>query len=156
MDLSHNVAEIIPQQYEKICLEQLQMNKRVQYLEQQLQYPISNEDRHQPHYIASVTPASCFSTTTFMRQTNGDGGMSTVNIFSSPYACQNSNVPNFGGKRFESNLNNCKKFFGESTGCFRTTPLYTSHDFVDNKSNCLHQPVKGGAHNVQYSIQCIK
>lgn len=138
-ELLDNAAELSPQQSEKLRLERLQLNKKVQYLEQQLQYPLSDEERRRSHFMASAAPASFFSATTFTRQTNGDGGTSTGNIFSSPYACQNANVPNFGGQRFESNLNNCNQNFGESTGCFRTPLPYTSHDFLDNQSNRVHQ-----------------
>lgn len=134
-DLLDNAAELSPQQSEKLRLERLQLNKKVQYLEQQLQYPLLEEERRRSNFMASAAPASCFSATTLKRQTNGDGGMNTGNIFSSPFACQNANVPNFGGQRLESKVNNCNQNSGESTGCFKTPPPYSSHELFDNQRN---------------------
>eukprot|EP01018_Ginkgo_biloba_P018735 Gb_33079 [translate_table: standard] len=132
-ELLDNAAELSPEQSEKLRLERLKLNKKVQYLEQQLQCPLLDEERRQSHFLASVAPASGFRPTTHTGQTSGNGGRTSENIFSPPSVCQNANATNFNGENFESKMNGQNQMFGETMGLFKTPLSYTSHDFYDNQ-----------------------
>ncbi|KAH9325911.1 hypothetical protein KI387_006089, partial [Taxus chinensis] len=140
-ELLDNAAELSPKQSEKLRLERSQLNKKVRYLEQQLQCPLLDEERHEPHSLASGAPlggfsgapSSIHSATTPVQQANGERRRTHETILSSPFVCENPNVPSSSQERLESKIGNRDQLFGDVTGFFKISSPCASHKIFDNQ-----------------------